>query len=190
MSNGSKQSLFNACFTLFGPGDVVAIPAPAWVSYPADRASRARAPRHDRGRSGVESQGERHRPRADASRRRRSDSAARRAIRRAPCTRMPRSARSRSGRRRGRCGSSRTRFTAGFTTAPVQRRRSSICPDDLLERVVLITGVSKTYAMTGWRIGFALAPAEGREGHGGAAVAHDHRREPSGAIRRRRGVRR
>src|SRR5213075_3042886 len=33
VSNGSKQSLFNACFTLFGPGDVVAIPAPAWVSY-------------------------------------------------------------------------------------------------------------------------------------------------------------
>src|SRR5207244_2311073 len=34
VSNGSKQSLFNACFSLFGPGDVVAIPAPAWVSYP------------------------------------------------------------------------------------------------------------------------------------------------------------
>src|SRR5437016_4783175 len=34
VSNGSKQSLFNVCFTLFGPGDVVAIPAPAWVSYP------------------------------------------------------------------------------------------------------------------------------------------------------------
>ena len=33
-------------------------------------------------------------------------------------------------------------------------------PDDLLERVVLISGVSKTYAMTGWRIGFALAPAK------------------------------
>src|SRR5712691_1740964 len=33
-------------------------------------------------------------------------------------------------------------------------------PDDLLERVVLITGVSKTYAMTGWRIGFALTPAK------------------------------
>jgi aspartate aminotransferase len=30
--------------------------------------------------------------------------------------------------------------------------------DDLLERVVLISGVSKTYAMTGWRIGLALAP--------------------------------
>src|SRR5213079_1689056 len=34
VSNGSKQSLFNVCFSLFGPGDVVAIPAPAWVSYP------------------------------------------------------------------------------------------------------------------------------------------------------------
>src|SRR5258707_2770277 len=33
-------------------------------------------------------------------------------------------------------------------------------PDELLERVGLITGVSKTYAMTGWRIGFALAPAQ------------------------------
>jgi aspartate aminotransferase len=32
-------------------------------------------------------------------------------------------------------------------------------PDELLERVVLIYGVSKAYAMTGWRIGFALAPA-------------------------------
>src|SRR6266853_167102 len=34
VSNGSKQSLFNACFMLFGPGDAVAIPALAWVAYP------------------------------------------------------------------------------------------------------------------------------------------------------------
>ncbi len=34
VSNGSKQSLFNTCFTLFGPGDEVMIPSPAWVSYP------------------------------------------------------------------------------------------------------------------------------------------------------------
>ena len=34
MSSGSKQSIFNACFTLFGPKDRVLIPAPAWVSYP------------------------------------------------------------------------------------------------------------------------------------------------------------
>lgn len=34
VSSGSKQALFNACFTLFGPGDEVLIPSPAWVSYP------------------------------------------------------------------------------------------------------------------------------------------------------------
>ncbi len=34
VSSGSKQALFNACFTLFGPGHRVLIPAPAWVSYP------------------------------------------------------------------------------------------------------------------------------------------------------------
>lgn len=30
----------------------------------------------------------------------------------------------------------------------------------LIKQIALVTGVSKTYAMTGWRIGFALAPAE------------------------------
>ena len=34
VSSGSKQSIFNACFTLFGPRTRVLIPAPAWVSYP------------------------------------------------------------------------------------------------------------------------------------------------------------
>ena len=34
ISSGSKQSLFNACFALFGPHDRVLIPSPAWVSYP------------------------------------------------------------------------------------------------------------------------------------------------------------
>lgn len=33
VSTGSKQSLFNACFTLFGRGDDVLIPTPAWTSY-------------------------------------------------------------------------------------------------------------------------------------------------------------
>lgn len=33
VSNGSKQSLYNACICLFGPGDEVLIPTPAWTSY-------------------------------------------------------------------------------------------------------------------------------------------------------------
>lgn len=33
VSTGSKQSLFNACFVLFGPGDEVLVPTPGWTSY-------------------------------------------------------------------------------------------------------------------------------------------------------------
>ena len=33
MSSGSKQALFNACFVLFGPGDEVLVPTPSWTSY-------------------------------------------------------------------------------------------------------------------------------------------------------------
>lgn len=40
---GAKQVLFNACMALFGPGDEVLVPAPYWVSFPAIvRLSRAR----------------------------------------------------------------------------------------------------------------------------------------------------
>ncbi|GDX86344.1 aminotransferase [Gemmatimonadota bacterium] len=33
VSTGSKQSLYNACFSLFGPADEVLIPTPSWTSY-------------------------------------------------------------------------------------------------------------------------------------------------------------
>jgi len=34
VSNGAKQALFNACFALFGEGDEVIIGTPYWTSYP------------------------------------------------------------------------------------------------------------------------------------------------------------
>lgn len=33
VSTGTKQALFNACFSLFGPGEEVLIPTPGWTSY-------------------------------------------------------------------------------------------------------------------------------------------------------------
>lgn len=33
VSTGAKQALFNACFALFGAGDEVLVPTPAWTSY-------------------------------------------------------------------------------------------------------------------------------------------------------------
>lgn len=41
----------------------------------------------------------------------------------------------------------------------VQRSLSTVAPQ-LAERLVLIDGVSKTYAMTGWRIGWSIAPVK------------------------------
>jgi aspartate/methionine/tyrosine aminotransferase len=53
-------------------------------------------------------------------------------------------------------------------------------PDELLERVIVIYGVSKAYAMTGWRIGLALAPSKV------AKTMHSSRtRRPAPTIRRR-----
>ncbi|MDD4570535.1 MAG: aminotransferase class I/II-fold pyridoxal phosphate-dependent enzyme, partial [Tepidanaerobacteraceae bacterium] len=34
VSNGAKQSLYNALYCLIDPGDKVLIPSPYWVSYP------------------------------------------------------------------------------------------------------------------------------------------------------------
>src|ERR1700682_4486517 len=34
VSNGAKQSIYNALMVLLDPGDEVLIPTPAWVSYP------------------------------------------------------------------------------------------------------------------------------------------------------------
>lgn len=34
VTSGAKQGLFQACFTLFGPGDEVLIASPYWTSYP------------------------------------------------------------------------------------------------------------------------------------------------------------
>ncbi len=34
VSNGAKHSIFNACFAILDPGDEVIIPAPYWLTYP------------------------------------------------------------------------------------------------------------------------------------------------------------
>ena len=55
-------------------------------------------------------------------------------------------------------------------------------PDELLERTVVIYGASKAYAMTGWRIGAALAPP-----HLAKAMAAFQSHTTTGANHRRSG---
>src|SRR6266403_1851660 len=152
-----QQSLFNVCFTLFGPGDVVAIPAPAWVSYPQIvYLSRARP---------VLVPGEAEWSLKVAVRDLdRVVPGARGLILCSPCN--PTGAVYTQAEIKAIAHWARDRKVwivadeiyrrIHYGTGPAPSFLD--LPDDLLERVVVIYGVSKAYAMTGWRIGLALAP--------------------------------
>jgi aspartate aminotransferase len=158
VSNGSKQSLFNACFTLFGPGDVVAIPAPAWVSYPQivhlTRARPVLVP-------GDPEWGLKVSVRELA----RMLPAATGLLLCSPCN--PTGSVYTHAELQAIAQWARERKVWVITDEIYRRIHYGTgpapsfldLPDELLARVVVIYGVSKAYAMTGWRIGLALAPA-------------------------------
>jgi aspartate aminotransferase len=157
VSNGSKQSLFNVCFSLFGPGDVVAIPAPAWVSYPQIvHLSRARP---------VLVQGEPEWSlKVSVRDLDRVVPGARGLILCSPCN--PTGAVYTHAEIKAIAQWARDRKVwviadeiyrrIHYGTGPAPSFLD--LPDEQLERVVVIYGVSKAYAMTGWRIGLSLAP--------------------------------
>ena len=157
VSTGSKQSLFNACFSLFGQGDVVAIPAPAWVSYPQIvHLARARpvlvAGDPEWGLKVSVRELERILP------------APKGLILCSPCNPTGSVYALAELRAIAEWAAARKvwiiadeiyrRIHYGSGPAPSLLD----LPDDFLERTVIVTGVSKTYAMTGWRVGVALAP--------------------------------
>src|SRR5438552_2578319 len=156
VSNGSKQSLFNVCFTLFGPGEVVAIPAPAWVSYPQivylSRARPVLVPGEPEWSLKVSVR--------DLDR---VVPGARGLILCSPCN--PTGAVYTQAEIKAIAHWARDRKVwivadeiyrrIHYGTGPAPSFLD--LPDELLERVVVIYGVSKAYAMTGWRIGLALA---------------------------------
>ena len=159
VSSGSKQSLFNACFTLFGPGDVVAIPSPAWVSYPQIvHLSRARpvmiAGDPEWSLKPSVKDLERMLPGASGL------------ILCSPCNPTGAVYTHAEIRAIAQWAQAKKVWVIAdeiyrrihYGTGPAPSFLD--LPDDLLERVVLIYGVSKAYAMTGWRIGLALAPAK------------------------------
>ncbi len=158
VSSGSKQSIFNACFSLFGPKDKVLIPAPAWVSYPQIihlcRAEPVLVPGDIEWGLKV----------SVKDLEQRTDRLTRGLLLCSPCNPT---------------GSVYTK--AEITTIAQWAKKNEIwiisdeiyrrisygsdpapslldLPDELLERTVVIYGASKAYAMTGWRIGAALAP--------------------------------
>jgi aspartate aminotransferase len=160
VSSGSKQSIFNACFTLFGPKDRVLIPAPAWVSYPQIvhlcRAEPVLVPGDVEWGLKVSAKDlDRH-----------HTTTTRGLILCSPCN--PTGAVYTLAELRSIAEWAREnkvwiisdeiyrRINYGSGPAPSLLD----LPDDLLERAVIIYGASKAYAMTGLRIGAALAPPD------------------------------
>ena len=158
VSSGSKQSIFNACFTLFGPTDQVLIPAPAWVSYPQIvhlcRAEPVLVP-------GALDWGlkvsARDLDRASSKR-------TRGLILCSPCnptgsvyTATELKAIAEWARKHDIWVIADEIYRViNYGTGPAASFLD--LPDEYLERTVVIYGASKAYAMTGWRIGGALAP--------------------------------
>lgn len=157
VTTGSKQALFNACFTLFGAGDEVLVPTPAWTSYyEMVGLSRALAV-PVRGSRGHELKVTAADLRAAASPRTRG------LFLNSPCN--P------TGAVYDRDELSEILELAareGWWVISDEIYRRIVYEGDapsLLdipeagERLIVIDGVAKAYSMTGWRIGWAIAPA-------------------------------
>jgi aspartate aminotransferase len=157
VSNGAKQALFNVCFTLFGPGDEVLLPAPYWTSYPEILTlARARtiAVNGDPGNElKVDVQA------LDAA----VTGATRGLMLNSPSN--PTGAIYSSAELDVilRWAAERELWVIsdeiyGRLCYGADRSPSVLDADErLLDRVILVDGVSKTFAMTGWRIGFSYS---------------------------------
>ncbi|HEY6807180.1 MAG TPA: pyridoxal phosphate-dependent aminotransferase [Gemmatimonadales bacterium] len=158
VSSGSKQSLFNACFSLFGPGDTVAIPAPAWVSYPQIvHLARARpvliAGDPEWGLKVSVRDLERMLPGPKGLLLCSPNNPTGAVYTHAELRAIAEWA----AKKQVWIVADEIYRRIHYGTGPAPSFLD--LPDELLARVVIITGVSKAYAMTGWRIGVALAPA-------------------------------
>lgn len=161
VSCGGKQSLFNLCLALLGPGDEAIVPAPYWVSYPdMVRIAEAEpvivhAPIEQNFKITAEQLGNAITDRT------------RLLILNSPSN--PTGASYTREELEG-LGEVLRHFPRVVIASDDMYEHihwglspfasfASACPD-LLDRTVTINGVSKAYAMTGWRIGYAAGPAE------------------------------
>jgi aspartate aminotransferase len=160
VSNGSKQALNNAAMCLWGARDTVLIPTPAWTSYPQIVHLARATPVAVNGdvdwglKVSVEDL-ERH-----------WDESVKGLILNSPVN--PTGAVYTLAELKGIAEWAHQKGVWVITDEIYRRIHYGQgpapsfldLPDELLERVVIVDGASKAYAMTGWRIGFALAARE------------------------------
>lgn len=158
VSVGAKNALFNAIFALFGPGDRVVVPAPYWVSYPAMiRLARAEPVIVETTRES----GFRLEPDALAAA---LEEGARGVILNSPCN--PTGAMIGREELDALLDVARKHDAWVIADEIYMRIRygsafASVAPRAAHDpRIVLINGLSKSHAMTGWRVGYAAAPLD------------------------------
>jgi aspartate aminotransferase len=157
VSNGAKQALFNACFSLFGPGDEVLVQVPYWTSYPEILKLARATPVMV---STTEESGFKM---SVADLDRAATAQTRGIILNSPSnptgvvySRDELDVLVRWAHARGLWIISDEIY--GRLCFNAERAASVLDLDEsLLERVVLIDGASKAFAMTGWRIGFSYS---------------------------------
>ena len=159
VTNGGKQAVYNAFATLLDPGDEVLLIAPYWTTYPEAIKLAGGVPVEvitDETTGYLATVEQLEAARTDAH----QGAAVRLAVQ--PDRRGLPARAGRGDRRVGRAsttsGSSPTRSTSTWSTATPQM--VSIAHQRRLRQVVVLNGVAKTYAMTGWRVGWLIGPTD------------------------------
>ena len=158
VSVGGKQSCFNLCLALLNPGDEVVIPAPCWVSYPEQVRLMGAVPvivptSEDEGwRISPQALEQALSPRTKAV---------------ILCTPSnPTGAAYAEAHlgalldvlRRHDCWIVVDEIYSELVYDGFRHVSALTIAPDLSDRMILVDGVSKSYAMTGWRIGWSIAP--------------------------------
>jgi len=161
ISNGAKQSLFNLLLALLNPGDEVIVPAPYWVSYPdmvkltdGEPVILSGAPEHDykiTARQLHNSMNEQTRL----------------LILNSPSNPTGKVYSAKEYRALGEVLEEFPRVFIAcddiyehiYWGKEPYHTLLNVCPA-LADRTIIVNGVSKAYAMTGWRIGYAAGPED------------------------------
>ena len=158
-TSGGKQAIFNAVVTLVNAGDEVLIPKPYWVTFPEIAVFAGAAPVYieteDTGFVLTAAQVERAiTPRTKLI------------ILNSPCNPSGRVIPPDEFKRIMEVLNDRGVYAISdecylrFVYAPAEVYTAATLPVELRKRLCIAGSFSKTYAMTGWRMGYSLAPAE------------------------------